>query len=40
MNRGEAEYHAVVKEASEGFLAICADLVKWVDGKVSLRVLT
>ena len=42
LSSGEAEYYAAVKGASEGlgFLASCADLVIWVDGKVSLRVST
>ena len=41
LSSGEAEYSAV-KGASEGlgFLAGCADLGIWVDGKVSLRVST
>ena len=42
LSSGEAEYYAAVKGVSEGlgFLAGCADLGIWVDGKVSLRVST
>ena len=42
LSSGEAEYYAAVKGASErlGFLAGCAELGIWVDGKVSLRVST